>query len=262
MCKKMAIAAVIITATTSVWAQKPLTLEKTVPGGTEFYEHYNYPVQGQFVSNSDVFVVTDNHGFRIGDSIVTRQRIGKVLADNKKQPMSYVLGWQSAETIWVYSEKNSAAYGINLKNNVIADSITQINNDGEIDIAPDFRHAAVSLNSDLYVAGNTGNHKVNEQTTDGVVYGQSVHRNEFGIEKGTFWSESGRLLAFYRMDESMVGEYPIVDITMRMAEKYNIPVYAVISNMTIAKERIEYIKKTACFFCNRLEAGIFFDKKR
>ena len=53
----------------------------------------------------------------------------------------------------------------------------------------------------------------------------------------------------------------IVDMTMKMAEKYNIPVYAVISNMTIAKERIKYIKKTDCFFCNRQEAGIFFDKK-
>ncbi|MBR4375847.1 MAG: carbohydrate kinase family protein [Spirochaetia bacterium] len=53
----------------------------------------------------------------------------------------------------------------------------------------------------------------------------------------------------------------IVDLTMRLAEKYDIPVYAVISNMTIAKERINYIKKTTCFFCNRLEAGIFFDKK-
>ena len=53
----------------------------------------------------------------------------------------------------------------------------------------------------------------------------------------------------------------IVDITMRMAEKYSIPVYAVISNMTIAKERIENIKRTTCFFCNRLEAGIFFDKE-
>ncbi len=54
---------------------------------------------------------------------------------------------------------------------------------------------------------------------------------------------------------------PIVDITMRLAEKYGIPVYAVISNMTIAKERIDYIKKTTCFFCNRLEAEIFFEKK-
>ena len=53
----------------------------------------------------------------------------------------------------------------------------------------------------------------------------------------------------------------IVDLIIRLAEKYNIPVYAVISNMTIAKERIEYIKKTTCFFCNRLEAEIFFGKK-
>jgi len=52
----------------------------------------------------------------------------------------------------------------------------------------------------------------------------------------------------------------IVDLTMKMAEKYNIPVYAAISNMTIAKERLPYIKKTTCFFCNRQEAGIFFDK--
>lgn len=53
----------------------------------------------------------------------------------------------------------------------------------------------------------------------------------------------------------------IVDLTMRLAAKYNIPVYAVISNMTIAKKRIDYIRKTDCFFCNRLEAEIFFDKK-
>ena len=53
----------------------------------------------------------------------------------------------------------------------------------------------------------------------------------------------------------------IVDITMSLAEKYGIPVYAVISNMTIAKERIDYIRRTTCFFCNRLEAEIFFEKK-
>ena len=54
---------------------------------------------------------------------------------------------------------------------------------------------------------------------------------------------------------------PIVDITMSLADKYGIPVYAVISNMTIAKERIDYIRRTTCFFCNRLAAEIFFEKK-
>ena len=57
-------------------------------------------------------------------------------------------------------------------------------------------------------------------STDGsreVVYGQSVHRNEFGIEKGTFWSPDGMKLAFYRMDQSMVTDYPQVDIFPREA---------------------------------------------
>ena len=45
-----------------------------------------------------------------------------------------------------------------------------------------------------------------------IVYGQSVHRDEFGISKGTFWSPNGEKLAFYRMDQSMVTDYPQVDI--------------------------------------------------
>ena len=73
-------------------------------------------------------------------------------------------------------------------------------------------------------------------------------------EKQIFKDAAGILLEI-DIDEQ------IVDLTMKLAEKYNIPVYAVISNMTIAKERIDYIKKTTCFFCNRQEAGIFFDKK-
>ena len=67
---------------------------------------------------------------------------------------------------------------------------------------------------------------VNEQAVtnepEGIVCGQSVHRNEFGIHKGTFWSPTGQQLAFYRMDESMVTQYPLVDITTRIGEVNNI----------------------------------------
>ncbi len=49
------------------------------------------------------------------------------------------------------------------------------------------------------------------------VAGQSIARNEFGIGKGTFWSPSGNYLAFYQKDESDVSDYPLVDITSRVA---------------------------------------------
>ena len=57
-------------------------------------------------------------------------------------------------------------------------------------------------------------------TTDGsrdIVYGRSVHRDEFGIKKGTFFSPTGKMLAFYRMDQSMVEDYPHVNIFENIA---------------------------------------------
>ena len=57
-------------------------------------------------------------------------------------------------------------------------------------------------------------------TTDGcreLVYGEAVHRNEFGIMDGLFWSPDRQRLAFYRMDQSMVADYPQVNIDSRIA---------------------------------------------
>jgi dipeptidyl-peptidase-4 len=40
--------------------------------------------------------------------------------------------------------------------------------------------------------------------------GQAASRSEFGISKGTFWSPEGSMLAFYKVDESGVANYPLV----------------------------------------------------
>ncbi len=54
--------------------------------------------------------------------------------------------------------------------------------------------------------------QISFDSVDGILNGTAVHRNEFGIHKGLFWSEDGEKLAWYRMDESMVTRYPIYDI--------------------------------------------------
>ncbi len=71
---------------------------------------------------------------------------------------------------------------------------------------------------DLYVDGKL------VERADGynVVLGESVHRNEFGIEGGLFWSPKESRLAFYRMDQSMVVDYPLVNTKAREAEVKNI----------------------------------------
>lgn len=86
------------------------------------------------------------------------------------------------------------------------------------DWSPASRAVAFVRNHNLYIL-DRDNH-LTQVTTDGsreLVYAQSVHRNEFGIDKGTFWSPDGHQLAFYRMDQSMVTDYPQVNIFQREA---------------------------------------------
>ena len=80
---------------------------------------------------------------------------------------------------------------------------------------------AIAYTKDWQLYVSDAQDHATQLTTDGsreIVYGQSVHRNEFGINKGTFWSPDGMRLAFYRMDQSMVTDYPQVDIDPRVAE--------------------------------------------
>ena len=61
-----------------------------------------------------------------------------------------------------------------------------------------------------------------ESKDPNISYGQSVSRNEFGINGGIFWSDSGRKLAFYRKDESLVTSFPLLDINTRVGELISI----------------------------------------
>ena len=75
------------------------------------------------------------------------------------------------------------------------------------------RATAYVKDDNLYVIDGKGTTR--QVTSDGsrdIVYGQSVHRNEFGIEGGLFWNPQGTRLAFYRMDQSMVTDYPLITV--------------------------------------------------
>ena len=80
------------------------------------------------------------------------------------------------------------------------------------------RHTAYVNGNQLYIRPAEG--KEIQLTTDGsreIVYGRSVHRDEFGIHSGLFWSPDGMRLAFYRMDQSMVTDYPQVNLFTHIA---------------------------------------------
>lgn len=79
---------------------------------------------------------------------------------------------------------------------------------------PDQKDRVEKKDGNLYVDGKL----VERGDGYNIVLGESVHRNEFGINGGLFWSPKQSRLAFYRMDQSMVVDYPLVNTKAREAE--------------------------------------------
>ena len=112
---------------------------------------------------------------------------------------------------------NGKMFVYNLKSKTISNPLEYPANAENLDIEKTTHQYAYTKGYDLYVVkGNK--EKVFSGEDNDIVYGQAVHRSEFGIEKGTFWSPKGSLLAFYKMDQSMVTDYPIVNTALRVAE--------------------------------------------
>lgn len=78
---------------------------------------------------------------------------------------------------------------------------------------------AYTKEGSLYISNGGNEIPVALSEGPGISYGApNVHRNEWGIGKGTFWSPQGNYLAFYRMDETGVTDYPLVNTESRIAE--------------------------------------------
>ncbi len=90
-----------------------------------------------------------------------------------------------------------------------------------IDVA-DSNLAAYTIKNNLYIAVDGKQTQITNDENEGILNGQYVSRNEFGIFKGTFWSPGKNYIAFYRKDQSKVTDYPLVDISTRPAKVENV----------------------------------------
>ena len=129
--------------------------------------------------------------------------------------------WLSNSLIQYTKESNLVIYDVKLKK--VSTSIAFDKNAKGNDISFDNQKIAYTIDNNLFIAIHDGKSvQITKDSDLGIVNGQSVHRNEFGIKGGTFWSPKSNYLAFYRMDETMVANYPLVDITTRIATVKNV----------------------------------------
>ena len=210
---------------TNVMAQelKTPTLEDLIPGGETYrYAENLYGLQwwGDECIKPGIdtlFVINPKTGKE--KIITTREIVNKVLEENQSGKIQHFhsvsFPWPDKEQMLIKLPGKYIVY--DFKNNQIVSTTALKKEAANQDYCTTTGNVAYTVGNNLYI-----NENAITDESEGVVCGQSVHRNEFGISKGTFWSPKGNLLAFYHMDESMVTQYPLVDITQRIAEVNNI----------------------------------------
>ncbi len=177
-------------------------------------ENYAYIANNAVVSGK----VADNKK----DTILRLADLNKTLPSLNIKALKRIpaLTWINSNTFTFIAENQLLLYDI-LANK--AKIINKFDEGSEnMDIETNTHKIAFTKDNNLYIASDNKIINVTNETNKDIVCGQSVHRNEFGIEKGTFWSPKGNFLAFYRMDQTMVTDYPLVDIETRIASLNNI----------------------------------------
>jgi len=125
-----------------------------------------------------------------------------------------------ASNIWFLLQKQLVIFNVGSKQ--VEQAISYPEDAENLDFCTTNSILAYTVKNNLFIAGNSGIQQITNDQEPHIINGTTVHRNEFGIDKGTFWSPTGNKLAFYRMDETMVGDYPLVDFMAREAELVNI----------------------------------------
>ncbi|MDQ3046533.1 MAG: DPP IV N-terminal domain-containing protein, partial [Bacteroidota bacterium] len=168
-------------------------------------------------------LVTGNASGGTPKVFVTQAELNQALvaANFKSLDAFPAIQWKDATSFTFETEKKLISYNTSSKK-ILTESSRDLVDAENMDIAPKTGHVAYTTKNNLFVFDGKDKLIVSNDADSNIVNGKSVHRDEFGIFKGTFWSPNGTLLAFYRMDQTMVTDYPIIDWVSRPAKNASI----------------------------------------
>ena len=225
---------------------KSLTLEDLLPGG-KTYTHFTPKTEYRIQWLGDELIFADENALYSVNPlkptekkvVLTKDELNRLFNKEnlKLEQISFVSFPANHSSVlagkkktaensdWAmiaFPEENRNVF-FDLKSQTIAFELPSNKNWKNTDFCLENRQTAFTTDNNLYIADTEGQTiSVAQDSNKYIVYGQAVHRNEFGIRKGTFWSPQGNYLAFYRMDETKVGDYPLVNISVREAQLISI----------------------------------------
>ena len=229
MKKTFLLIALVCATVGSVFAQEKKML---TPMDAAYQNRSVYPVgkSVKWLTNTDKYIFTEGNDLMVQE--VSAKNASVMLTLDQVNSYLNQAGMDSLKRFpnltWLDAEK-AYYYAFDNKNNNISLNLLDIkagnvnkvaaipSNAENYTITTPSMKVAYTIDNNLYYADGDKQVQVTDNA-ENVIAGQSVHRNEFAIEGGIFWSPDGSKLAYYSMDESMVSDYPLVDITSRVAE--------------------------------------------
>lgn len=235
--KKKLLLLFILAASSLIAQEKMLTLDQTVFGSRDGLSPQRLSQLGWIASTNEYYYIDKSGAIEtLMRAKPTEKGAGKKVVDLKQlndliRPLGFadagdqktfpVIKWKNANSFSFETEMHEFVYDTNTQK-LTSDTKKTFTTSGENFDVSSAGHTAFTVGNNLrvhYVFGDGAKIlNVSDEKNENIVFGKSVHREEFGIVKGTFWSPNGNLLAYYRMDQTMVTDYPIMDITVQPAK--------------------------------------------
>ena len=173
--------------------QAELTLEDAIMGG---YTKFRIENLSQLQWRPE----TDSYTWRKGDSLMiqdassdeisillTKEDVNKILAEDEKEQIEFLpsCSWIGQNQLRFRTGK--MFFDIGIQENTILKYHKLPEGAGNLDIGESA--TSYTIGNNLFMRFNNDEDvQITRDEDPGIVNGQTVHRNEFGISKGTFWS--------------------------------------------------------------------------
>ena len=213
--------------------KKELTLEDAVMG----YYKGLYPknMYGLSWTDNNQLYIRENNNINIYINFSTKKKktisLTKDTIKNTDQKRIRNFKYQNANS-YSYSYGNRFTYKYDKKETTIilpqkaANQLASPNNEA----------IAYTIDNNLFIANSKDSIiEITNHKNKNIVSGQSIHRNEFGITNGIFWSNNSEKIAFYQKDETDVHNYPLLNINNTPGELNSI-------KYPMAGQKSEYAK--------------------
>ncbi len=188
-------------------------------GSTEYYTYV--------VANDSENVIIANSPLTFeSETVMSLEKMNKQLEKLNIKKLSKFPGinWITHTSFYIAHDNKYIWFNTLAKDSTETQVIAELPKDAE-HITLDTKKTAfvfVSKHNLFLKQGNNAEVQVTQDGSENLLYGTSVHRDEFGITGGIFWSPMSDAFAFYRMDQSMVEDYPIVNWSETPATVKNI----------------------------------------